>query len=399
MRIAFIGQKGVPAKSGPVERHVEELAVRLARMGHDVTVYGRRSYGLPAKSVYKGVRVLAMPSIPTKNFDAITATFLSILHSIFHRYDVVHVHGIGPAILSWLVRFCKPRTLLIGTLHSPDYEHAKWGVFARAFLRLGERVICLVPHATIVISRSLERRVAKTYGKKTMYIPNGCDVRTARSDKVIIRRGLRKGRYIVSVSRLVKHKGIHFLIEAFKRLEDTNRLPNNFKLVIVGSSSHTDEYAAYLKFIARDRKNIVFTGEQTGETLRELYTHAYAFVQPSLSEGLSIALLEAMGYGLAPLVSDIPENREAIGDAGFSFVAGDIVSLEKALAHMVNAAEEVLRIGIRAKKRAQNEYHWNAIAQKTALLYQEKRTLLFPEKNNLYRDVKTPRGVATLRRI
>lgn len=399
MRIAFIGQKGIPTKSGGVERHAEELAVRLVRMGHSVTVYGRRSYGLPAQSVYKGVRVLAMPSIPTKNFDAITATFFGVLHVVFHRYDAVHFHGIGPSSLAFLIRFLKPRTLLVGTFHSPDYEHQKWGWFAKKYLRFGEYVLCRAPHTTIAISQSIQRYARKAHDRKTEYIPNGCDVKPVATEKALQRLGLKKQRYLLSVSRLVKHKGIHFLIEAFKRLEDKNKLPNNFKLVIVGASSKTDDYVQYLKFIARGRTNIIFAGERTGLSLRELFSHAYAFVQPSLSEGLSIALLEAMGYGLAPLVSDIPENLEAIGDTGFTFASGDSESLEKNLAHLLNASEEVKRVGRRAEARAHEQYHWNAIARKTSELYQSEWARVFAPVKKEKQNNETTHAVATLRRI
>lgn len=380
MKIAFIGQKGIPTKSGGVERHVEELAVRLRHEGHTVTVYGRRSYGLPKASLYKGIQVLAMPSIPTKNFDAITATFLGVLHILFHSYDVVHFHGIGPASLAWIIRLLKRKTLVVGTFHSLDYEHAKWGWFAKRYFHFGERVICHIPHVTIVISQSLRRHTFKLHGRKTIYIPNGCDVRPVSTEKTLSRLGLKKQRYLLSVSRLVKHKGVHFLIEAFKRLEDTNRIPNNFKLVIVGASAQTDEYVRYLRFISRGRKNIIFTGEKSGLALRELFSHAYAFVQPSMSEGLSIALLEAMGYGLAPLVSDIVENKEAIGECGFEFHSGDIENLEERLAYILNKPKEVARMGLLAQKRVRAEYHWDAIAQKTSVLYREEYKRYFSPK-------------------
>lgn len=391
MKIAFIGQKGIPTRSGGVERHAEELAIRLRRAGHSVTVYGRRSYGIPKRSVYKGVTVLAVPSIPTKNLDAITATFLGVVHILFHSYDVVHFHGIGPASLSWIVRLLKWRTLVVGTFHSMDYDHSKWGWFAKKYFHFGERITCGVPHTTIVISRSLQRYTQKAHNREAMYIPNGCDVQSVTSEKALTRLGLKKQRYLLSVSRLVKHKGIHFLIEAFKRLEDTNRLPNNFKLVIVGASSKTDEYVKYLKFIAKGRTNIIFTGERSGLSLKELFSHAYAFVQPSLSEGLSIALLEAMGYGLAPLVSDIPENREAIGECGFEFASGNTDALEERLAYILNKPKEVQRVAGMAKKRALAEYHWDAIAQKTGELYRDEWVRVFSRNRESATQTEMPK--------
>lgn len=369
MRIAFIGQKGIPAKSGGVERHVEEIAVRIARAGHDVTVYARKSYGKSKSNPFRNVRIVEIPSIATKNLDAITYSILATSHALFSRYDVVHYQAIGPSSLAWIIRLFKRKTAVLTTFHSKDYEHQKWGWFARTYLKIGEWLTCVASDKTIVIGKSLQRYALKRYGCKAQYIPNGADMRSVKTSESISRWDLKKGRYILTVSRLVKHKGIHFLIEAFKNLEDTNKLPNNFKLVIVGDHAQTQEYVRYLKFISRGRANIVFTGEQTGRTLLELYSNALFFVQPSLSEGLSIALLEAMGCGLMPLVSDIPENLEVAEDAGISFRAGDKDDLASKLAVWLNRPEEVTARGQKACEIIRDGYSWDSIAKKTLETY------------------------------
>jgi len=371
MRIAIIGQKGIPTKSGGVERHVEELATRLVREGHEVVVYARKSYNNGNRKQYKGVNLVYIPSVATKNLDAITYTFLATVHAIFQPYDVVHYHSIGPASLSWMIRLFKKSSVLIGTFHSQDYDHKKWGWFARMYFHIGEYVICRVPNKTIAISKSLVRYIKENHNKKAVYIPNGSQANAVKSEEKLSQWGLKKGRYILSVSRLVRHKGIHFLIEAFKQLEDAGKVPDDFKLVIVGASSGTDEYVQHLKEISRGRKNIVFTGEQSGNSLHELFSHAYLFAQPSLAEGLSIALLESMGYGISALVSDIPENAEAIGQSGFRFKSGDQSDLAKRLECLFSVPEEVQLVGDAAKRRAQKEYHWDVITQKTLEVYKE----------------------------
>jgi hypothetical protein len=90
MQIAFIGQKIIPAPHGGVERHVEALAVRMADQGHQVSVYARKSRA-PGRDIhYRGVRLIYIPGIPTKNLDAITYTLLATCHAIFNSYDVIH---------------------------------------------------------------------------------------------------------------------------------------------------------------------------------------------------------------------------------------------------------------------------------------------------------------------
>ncbi len=371
MKIALIGQKGLPAKSGGIEKHVEEVAVRMVQQGHDVSVYVRNNYTEKELMQYKGIKLIHLPSIQTKHLEAISHTFFASMHALLCRYDVIHYHGIGPTILSIIPRILKPGTKVIATFHCQDYYHQKWGVFARASLRFGEIITCKVPHKTIAVSKSLSQLAKDKYGSKTTVIPNGADIRYSSQVDSISQWGLKDKKYILSVGRLIKHKGVHYLIEAFKQLEDTAKILNNFKLVIVGDGFYTDDYVKYLHTISEGRDNIIFTGAQTGESLEQLFSHAYLFAQPSESEGMSIALLEAMGYGLTPLVSDIKENKEAIGEEGFTFASKSIIDLRDQLAFLLSRNDEVKKMGERAKKRIEENYSWDSIAKKTIEVYQE----------------------------
>lgn len=387
MRIAFIGQKGIPARSGGVEKHVENVAVRMAEEGHDVFVYVRAHYMDSPVAEYRGVTLVYVPSIRTKNLDAITHTFFSTIHALFRGYDVIHYQSIGPATLSFIPAILAWRTKVVATFHCQDYFHKKWGWFARMYLKLGEYIICAVPAKTIVVSRGLQVHALEKYSRETMLIPNGADIETNVGSDVLAQFGLKEKRYILSVGRLVKHKGVHYLINAFGQLEDTNKLPNNFKLVIVGKNAETPEYEEYLKVMSRGRENVLFLGEQTGRNLRQLFANAYLFVQPSESEGMSIALLEAMGYGLPVVASDIDANTEALSDTGIVFESKNVDSLRDKLAFVLNRPEEAEKMGQSAQDRVRNHYSWDAIARKTTTLY---RSLLSKNTNETNIHIRFP---------
>ncbi len=370
MKIAFIGQKGIPAKSGGVENHVENLAVELAQKGHAVFVYVRNNYTDKNLMEYKGVKLIHLPSIPTKNLDAISHTFFAIVHAIFQKYDVVHFHSIGPNSLNFLIKIFKPKTALIATYHCQDYLHQKWGAFARAYLKLGEYMTCKITDKTIVVTKTLQKFVRDKFKKETVVIPSGVRVAKNANTNELEKWGLKENEYIISVSRLIRHKGIHYLIEAFKNLEDRN-LTGGKKLVIVGDGFYTSDYVAELKKIAEVSKNIIFVGAQNGEALSQLFSHSYLFVQPSNFEGLSIALLEAMAYGKAVLVSDIAENVEAVAEAGVLFKQGDVVDLENKLAELIGNQERVNALAQAGKERAEKLYNWNELAYKIENVYKE----------------------------
>jgi glycosyltransferase involved in cell wall biosynthesis len=370
MRIAFIGQKGIPTQSGGVEKHVENVAVRMAQAGHDVFVYVRSHYTDPSLKTYKGVTLIHTPSINTKHLDAITHTFFSTLHALFGGYDVIHYQAVGPSTLAFIPKLLLWKTKVVATFHCQDQFHKKWGWFARNYLKFGEYAVCTMPDKTIAVSRGLQEYALQQHSCQAELIPNGADIETNVGSDALGQFGLKKNRYILSVGRLVKHKGVHYLINAFGQLEDTNKIPNNFKLVIVGKNAETPEYEEYLKMMSRDRENILFLGEQTGENLRQLFANAYLFAQPSESDGMSIALLEAMGYGLAVIVSDIDANVEPVSDTGIIFENKNTDDLRDKLAYLLNRPEEVAALGAKAKNRIANTYSWDAIAKQTVQLYQ-----------------------------
>lgn len=371
MKIALIGQKGIPAKSGGVEKHVEKLAERLVALGHEVIVYTRPHYTDKALREWQGVRLVSLPSIRTKHLDAITHTFAATVHALFQDYDVIHYQSIGPSTLAFIPRILKRSTLVVATFHSRDYFHKKWGSLAKWFLHMAETLICIVPEKTIGISHGIVDYASERYGADILYIPNGAEGESVATTGFLSAFGLKEKRYLLVVSRLVAHKGIHYLIKAFQDLEDTGKLPNNYKLVIVGAHAETPEYEAYLKTMSAGRDNILFLGEQTGAALAELFSHAAMFVQPSEDEGLSIALLEAMSYGLPIVASDIPGNEEALGGAGVYFKTKSVDSLKSELAALINRPEEMETFGKLARGRAQNVYGWESIARQTVEAYED----------------------------
>ena len=375
MKIAFIGQKGIPAISGGVEKHVERLAVELVRNGHEVTCYVRPHYTPKAITNYQGVKLVHLPSIHTKHLDAITHTFFATVHALFADYDVIHYQSMGPSTLAFIPRLFKRSSRVVATFHTRDYFHSKWGIFARFFLKVAERLVLFVPEKTFVVSETLLKYVRDTYGKECVLTQNGADAFYECESLSLAPLGLRPKQYVVSVSRLLAHKGIHYLIKAFMDLEDTNRLPgNNFKLAIVGTHAETEEYVEYLKLLAKGRDSIVFLGERSGRELSALFSQAAVFVQPSEDEGLSIALLEAMGYGLPCLVSNIAANLEAIGDAGIPFENKNVEDLKSELSRILNTKEIMDDFGARAQARIARYYSWEAITEKTLDTYTEEIT-------------------------
>ncbi|MBU1118680.1 glycosyltransferase family 4 protein [Patescibacteria group bacterium] len=366
MKIAFIGQKGLPAKQGGVEKHVHELAVRLANNGHDVFAYSRKSYTNTDNTTFQGVTLKYLPSIATKNFDAISHSLLAALDVLRQDYDIVHFHGVGPSLVSFIPRLLKRRTKVVATFHCRDQFHQKWGMIARAFLSFGEYAINKFPHKTIAVSKILRQYCSEKYGSEAAYVPNGCAITDTDKASMLPLFNIKKGKYILAVSRLVKHKGLHYLIDAFKELNDPE-----LKLVIVGDTSYTDEYVSLLKERAQGDNRIVFAGLQTGEALAQLFKNARLYVHPSEAEGLPITVLEALKYGIPSIVSNIPENIEASGGYIYVFKNKEPLDLAKKMKLVLDHPNEVSELAKAGQKYVSITYDWDRITETIESIYED----------------------------
>lgn len=357
LRVAMLGSKGIPAQHGGIERHVEEIARRLTRRGHQVDVF-TRAYHPYREPFLDGVRLRRRPSLNTKHFDAATHTALCALEvGLSARYDILHVHGIGPGLfIGWT-----PSVPSVFTYHAQDWQQKKWGATARWFLKRGEANAVRRADAVIAVSKRLQEYVAGTYGRPCLYIPNGARDAPASDAGILERWKLSPQRYLLFVGRLIEDRGLGTLLDAFARL------PTSMQLVIAGEEQMPQ--AAYQALRSRANERVAFIGHQSTSVLDALYARAFLCVHPSEVEGMPIAVLDAMAHGLAVVVSDIPANREAVGDAGVVFPVGDREALAAALRALLDAPERVRELGEQARGRAQREYSWDAIAQEIEATY------------------------------
>lgn len=358
MRIAMLGQKGIPATYGGIERHVEELTTRLVDRGHDVTVYCRPYY-TKIKGDYRGVHLATIPSVRTKHLDTATHCALAIPHILAKGYDVVHFHALGPSLFANLPGLRGTKTIV--TVHGLDWQREKWGTLATWVLRRCEHTSIFYPNRTIVVSKALRDYFSENYGKIVTYIPNGTVLPHVRQAEKIQAMGLEPGKYVLFVGRLVPEKGCHYLLDAYKQLD------TDMKLVIAGGTSFSSEYVDKLHAMGGDR--VRFLGYVYGDVLDELYSNARIFVLPSDLEGLPIALLEAMSFGNCCLTSDIPENLEVIGDCGATFRQGDVNDLAGKLKTLFENPERCEAMGTHARRHVLETYDWDGVTLHTEAMY------------------------------
>ena len=379
MKIVVTGTRGIPNVMGGVETHCEELFPRVAAMGEDVTVIRRKSYVSDGLKEWNGVKLVDIETPKKKSFEAIIHTFRAVNRAKKLGADILHIHAIGPALL---VPYAKMLGMkVVFTHHGPDYDRDKWGRAAKTILKLGERMGCMFADDVIVISDVIRNLIKEKYGRtKNVHLiyngvsePEVCDY-----PEYFEELGIRKGRYILGMCRFVPEKNLHHLVEAFGRIKNeklkikkqgsaqaNGELKSNdgdeVKLVLAGDTDFEDDYSRGLKEMAR-KNGVVLTGFVKGRKLHSLLTNCMCYCLPSSHEGLPIALLEAMSYGVKVIVSDIPANLEVGLDKNDYFPVGNVDELAKKL-------EQVIRHEPQHINYDMTKYDWDKIAREVKDIY------------------------------
>lgn len=356
MKIVVTGTRGIPNIMGGVETHCEELFPRIAAKGYDVTVIRRKSYVRDSLTEYKGVKLIDIETPKKKSFEAIIHTFKAILKAKSLKADIVHIHAIGPALLTPMARLLGMKVVF--THHGPDYDRDKWGKAAKFMLKLGERMGTTFANEVIVISKVIDNILIKKYGRKDCHLvyngvpePEICDF-----PEYFEELGIEKGKYILGMCRFVPEKNLHHLVEAFSKIDT-----KGCKLVLAGDTDFEDDYSRQLKATAKEQ-GVILTGFIKGRKLHSLLTHTRCFVLPSSHEGLPIALLEAMSYKLPVIVSNIPANLEVGLNKNNYFPVGNIDALANKLQQNINLPYAHVNYDMSA-------YNWDHIAEQISQIY------------------------------
>ncbi|MCD4825969.1 MAG: glycosyltransferase family 4 protein [Phycisphaerae bacterium] len=365
IKVAMVGLRGLADGLGGVEKVVREISTRLADGGVDVTCYCRSRYNQAAQ--HKGVKLVNTATLYSKHAETALYALGSLVTASRGDYDIIHIHALASSTLAWIPRWFSGKKVVV-TVHGLDWQRAKWGPVARAVLRAGQWSAVHFADRVTCVSMSLRDYFRGKYsGCDFEYIPNGCD--TPPSLPSPVPDGLAAGGYILFMGRLTPEKAPHRLIEAFRRIETDKRL------IIAGPSHHAAAYARKLRQLAGDDERIEFVGPVTGDRKEQLLRHAYLFVLPSELEGLPIALIEAAGRGICPLVSNIAPAVEVIGGSGqpcgFVCEAKSTQSLQATLQTALANPSQVASFGQEAQQYVQKHYNWNAAAAAIKDIYEQ----------------------------
>ncbi len=357
MKTVYVfGTRGFPGVQGGVEKHCEQLYPELLSE-YDIHVFRRIPFLKTDKKIkeFKGIHFIDLPSTRIKGFEAFFHSFLCTIFCMIKRPDIVHIHNIGPGMFIPLLKLAKGKVVL--TYHSANYEHKKWGCFARKILKLSESIALKWADAVIFVNKGQFERFDGKIRAKSVYIPNGVSIKSPSEKTDFIESiGLKPQGYILAVGRITQEKGFDYLIDGY-----VNSLPHGLKLVLAGGIDHKSAYASEIKEKAV-KHHVIMPGYVDGEPLRQLYSHARLFVIPSYNEGFPLVLLEAMSYHLPILASDIKANKLPELPMQSFFKTGDTQDLSRHI-------RQELSLEPRKVDYAISNYTWTNVASKVAEVF------------------------------
>lgn len=349
MRIAILGIRGVPANYGGFETFAEQFGKRLVARGHDVTVYGRSAWVPNGIRAYLGMRIIRLPAPRSKYLETVVHSLFCAIDAMFRRFDVVYVCNSAnvPAVV--LLMLARKRVVL--NVDGLEWQRAKWNRVGKAYYRMCAAVAARLPVHVVTDARVIQEYYERAYGRATEYFPYGTDVGTTHDDGTLTELGLGAGQYVLYVSRLEPENNAHIVIEAYRSVR------TDLPLVILGDAPYASDYIASLKTTPDPR--VRFLGAIYGHGYHVLRSHAAAYVQATEVGGTHPALVEAMGAGSAIVANDVPEHREALGDAGLYYSGPEELAarIQAVLDDPVLAAA----LRVRASARASSEFSWDHV--------------------------------------
>jgi glycosyltransferase involved in cell wall biosynthesis len=365
MRISFLGTRGIPARYSGFETFVEQLSVRLAQRGHDVTVYNRLPFNRHGENTCQGVRIVRLPTIPTKATDTIVHTFLSVLHTLGKGCDIAYFCGVGNSLLSFVPKLRGARTIV--NVDGADFARAKWSGFGRWWLHRSESWAARLADVVVADNGTIKQRYRELYGVDAELIPYGANPVTQNSGEEWLKKfQLTPNNYFLYVSRLTPENAADLAMAAHRASGV------NLPLVVIGDAPYQHQFIAQLKSIVAESKNILMTGYLFGEAYQQLSFHARAFILPTAIDATRPVLLDQMGFGNCVIVRDTPGNLEVVGDTAITFSHSDPErSLAAAIQKVASDPALAARLGESARQRIQTHYDWDVICTRYEALFRK----------------------------
>ena len=361
LRLAIFGGRGIPSTYSGTETFFIELAPRLVERGHEVIVYCRKSLFTERPPSYRGVRLIYLPSIETKNFGTFTHTLACMLDVLRRKVDAMLVTNVANAFHCVIPRVFRQNCAL--NVDGIEWRRGKWGRIGKAYFQWNAK-LCgkIIPRGIITDAYAMRDLYLREFNTPSACIAYGGNIESSQNPDIVRQYGLEPGSYYLIASRLVPENNAALIVEGFKKA------PTGRVLAIAGDANYRSSFIDDLKAHAGDK--VKFLGHVSNiEHVKELHCNCYAYIHGHMMGGTNPALLKALGFGNCIIAHENPFNAEVLGEYGLLFRdADDLAAKIELLERKPELAEDYRR---RAPDRIRTVYSWEKITdQYEELFYQ-----------------------------
>lgn len=368
LRVLMISHGYFP-RIGGAERQLGAIAPFLQKQGIDVHIATRRLPATKQFEIIDGIPVHRLPIPGPKAIASLSFTLAAMPLIRQLNPSLVHAHElISPSTTAVAAKmiFGKP---ILATLHGSGASSEIGRLKLRPSGRLRLQILYRAIDAFIVISKKIDQELASegVPVQKRIAIPNGVDVNrfvpvpTEGQREIRSRLGLPvETKIITYVGRLAEEKGIETLANAW---QSTHNALTNARLLILGSGPLGG------KFIEHAGADVLLLGEQN-----DVVSYLQAsdlFVLPSLAEGLSVALLEALACGLPIIATAVGGTPEIIthGSNGWLIQPNSPAELRDAFLTVLNDPGLMKKLGENGHRHVVQNYSLEKVAEQLASFY------------------------------
>ena len=269
MKIAIIGSRGYPYVYSGYETFVKELSERLVQKNIQVKVYCHKNLFTDRPKTVKGIELVYIPTIETKNLSQLIHSFFSILHACCSKTDIVLVVNAANGPFGIITRLFRKPTLI--NVDGLEWLRPKWKGLGAKYFYFSAKMATRLYDVIITDAEEMRKVYLSEFKKDSTVIAYGANISPSLNPGLINSFNLNPREYYLIVGRLIPDNNADLIVEGFIRSNSSK------KLVIVGDVPYQDDYADRIK--TKANSNIIFLGYITNsEILAELYHNCFAYL-------------------------------------------------------------------------------------------------------------------------
>jgi glycosyltransferase involved in cell wall biosynthesis len=357
-KIAVIGLKGLPALGGAAS--VGESIIHELQHTFDFTVYSVSSHTHLESGKLNNYRQIVFKRSSIRQLNTLIYFLRSLLHVMFaERYDLVHVHHGSSGFIVPFLRLKYKTVVTFHGVHKKESHDPKFNRLTNRFLRVSQWLNLHCANNIVSVSRPDTNYLNSLYGERVVYIPNGVSTQLSGT-----REELPNPYMVFAANRVYEIKGLHLILEAMHNNRDMRRL------YVIGDMNHQDDYKERILQLAKGL-NVEFTGLiREKNRLFDLIAGADLFLFPSLTEAMSMMLLEVASLGVPIIASDIEANRAVFTDEHVVFFqSGNSASLSEKLLSFEQNRDLFAERAQKALEQVNTNHKWAVIAKEYEKIY------------------------------